>query len=311
MRVKIALRLPFQMAAVVCCAVIFCCFPVSVFSATAAIVLSSDLGIFNETADGCKEVFSKNGVDPTVYVIKDKDTSVLYKKIMATKPDVVVTVGQAASKGARENIKGIPLVISSVFCTEDCRADNATGVIIDIPSDLKIKTIKKILPNVHALALLYSRSSEKMFNEITETAEKEGLKVTGKSISSENEFADAFRDVCSKADCFLMLPDSSIYFSQTVKLMALEGVKNKVPIIGISIFYVRMGLPCALDCDYKDIGRQSGEIAAAILSGENPANIPPARPRKIRYALNTGSASKIGITFSPQALQGSCETIEQ
>ena len=63
----------------------------------------------------------------------------------------------------------------------------------------------------------------------------------------------------------------------------------------------------SFDSDYKDLGRQAGEIAVKILSGEKASVIKPVHPRKYRYSLNLATAEKIRIIFPQNVIKEASE----
>jgi putative ABC transport system substrate-binding protein len=84
----------------------------------------------------------------------------------------------------------------------------------------------------------------------------------------------------------------------------LESVKQRFPVIGLSRFYTKDGALLSFDCDYKDLGRQAGEIAMRIIEGAKPQEIHPVAPRKLSYSLNMAVAEKFGIKFTPDIVKG-------
>jgi len=93
----------------------------------------------------------------------------------------------------------------------------------------------------------------------------------------------------------LMIPDPKIYFPRSVEYLLLESLRKRFPVVGLSRLYTKAGALLSFDCDYKDLGRQAGEIALRILDGENPADIQPQRPGKIKFSLNLLTAERLGI----------------
>ena len=56
-------------------------------------------------------------------------------------------------------------------------------------------------------------------------------------------------------------------------------------------------------------GRQAAEIAIRILSGENPANIPVAVPRKVLLSLNLRTADQIGLHIPDHIIKSADDII--
>ena len=111
-------------------------------------------------------------------------------------------------------------------------------------------------------------------------------------MNSEAEFADALNSVLPGSDCFLAILDPKLYFSQTIRLLLLESMKNKVPVVGLSSFFTKAGAVISFDSDFKDMGAQAAEISAKVLSGKKVADIRPVYPRKYKYSFRTSRLQK-------------------
>jgi putative ABC transport system substrate-binding protein len=194
-----------------------------------------------------------------------------------------------------------------IFNASEYTNQNVSGVLLEIPAAMKIAGIKKIFPNVQTIGLLYSPNSAATYADVSAECEKQGLTLKAKPVNSEAEFADTLNSVLPGSDCFLVIMDTKVYFSQTVRLLLLQSIKMKVPVVGLSSFFTKAGAAISFDSDYKDLGRQAGEIAEKILSGKKASEIKPVYPRKYRYTLNLTTAEKIGITFPQSVIKDASE----
>ncbi len=73
---------------------------------------------------------------------------------------------------------------------------------------------------------------------------------------------------------------------------------------------VKAGALVALTADYRDSGRQAGEITVKILNGKKPSNIAIATPRTVEMVLNLLVASRIGLKVPPSIIDDASEVIE-
>jgi putative tryptophan/tyrosine transport system substrate-binding protein len=62
--------------------------------------------------------------------------------------------------------------------------------------------------------------------------------------------------------------------------------------------------------DIREQFREVGSLAARILRGEKPADMPVRRPTKLGFALNLKTARSLGIEPSPMLLSLADEVIE-
>jgi putative tryptophan/tyrosine transport system substrate-binding protein len=185
----------------------------------------------------------------------------------------------------------------------------AAGILLDISPAMKIAGIKKVLPNTKTIGMVYSPGSAEVYDSYKAECAKNGIELKAKIINGESEFSGALNEILQGVDCFMIIVDPKIYYSQTVKYLLLESGKNKCPVVGLSSFYTKAGALVSFDCDYKDIGAQSADIAAKILGGEDPSAIGVQNPRKVRYTINMVTAGKMGIKIPPQAAKEASEVI--
>lgn len=281
--------------------------------AAVSVIFSSDIEPYQQAYLGFKEFLDGNKVALQVskYNLKEKQPETICSKINEEKPAMVFTLGLDASKLANQNLKNIPVVFCMVFDTEAVSGLNITGVSMDIPVGMKLENIKRILPDVKKIGLIYSTKSNPQYKEISQAAEEFGFQIIARKITSGKEFPDALKEISWQIDCFLMLPDTAIYFPQSVEYLLIEGLKNKFPVVGLSSFYTKTGALISFDCDYSDIGNQAGAIALRLLNGEKPADIGFSRPRKIKTSFNLITAERLNIKIPRVFIKEASDVFEE
>ena len=155
--------------------------------------------------------------------------------------------------------------------------------------------------------MIYSPKSSWRYEETTEACKELGVQLIGRKIESGKEFTGALKEISRQIDCFLMIPDSKIYFPKSVEYLLLESLREKIPVVGLSSRYTKAGALFSFDCDYNDLGRQAANIALKIFNGENPADIKPVKPRKINLSLNIITAKRMRIKIPPRIIKEASE----
>jgi putative ABC transport system substrate-binding protein len=274
-----------------------------------SVVFSSDFEAYQQAWSGFKKFLGEKKVPLWVsdYNFKKQEPAEVYSKINKEKPDVVVTLGSQASKLAKEKIKDIPVVFCMVFNPEKMVGLNITGVSMEIPAEIKIERIKKILPGAKKIGLIYSSESTVAYMEISRVCDQMGLKLITRMIDSEEGLPGALKDISSQIDCFLMIPDSKIYSPISIKHLLIQSLREEFPVIGLSSLYTKAGALFSFDCDYDDLGRQAAGITLRILNGEKPGDIAPSIPKKTKFSLNLATAERSGIEIPSQIIQEASE----
>jgi len=270
-----------------------------------SVIFSSYLKPYQEALDGFKEFLNEKNITPSIssYNLEKGNPEDIFLQIKEKRPKLVFTLGKSASKLAKERIEDIPVVFSCVLNPKGLASLNVTGVSLDIPQDVKLKKLKKILPNLKRIGMLYSKGGDFFYKEVLEASKSLNYKLIAMRISSPEEFPKALDKISSQIDSFLILPDPNIYFPKSVEYLLLEGLRRKFCVIGLSSSYTKGGALISFECDYKDLGRQAGEIALEILNGKSPSNIPPLRPRIINFSLNILVANALNIKIPEDYLK--------
>jgi putative ABC transport system substrate-binding protein len=82
-------------------------------------------------------------------------------------------------------------------------------------------------------------------------------------------------------------------------------MRQSIPFIGPSEPWAKAGALYAFGWDFKDVGAQSAEIAAEILNGKKPSDIPAASARKMEYFVNLKAAEQLKVEVSEAVRKGS------
>lgn len=271
--------------------------------AAVTIILSSDAEPYLKAEQGFKEFCDKQQIKlrTSEYVIKTESAEEICSRINSERPDIIFVLGTKALQSVQK-IRNIPVIFSLVLNPQIKQGSNITGVYMDVPVLLKLQEIKNILPNVKKIGLIYSSESSGYYEEAVNACKQEGLELLMKKIDVDKEFPVALDDISAGMDCFLMVPDSKLYFQESIKYLLSESLTKKFPVIGLSYFYTNAGALISFDCDYSDIGRQAGVAAVKILKGVKPGNIPSVQPEKIQFSVNVSVAERLDIKISQEIL---------
>lgn len=269
-----------------------------------SVILSSDIPPYRQAFEGFKgAVQAKNGAARIFEHNLAKEGDGVMERIASEHPLLVFAVGPDAAKFSREKIRNIPVVSAMVLNADSLAGPNATGVSLDIPFRTKLEKIRRILPDARRIGVIYSSASAPTYREAQQACRALGLQAVGKEIASGKDLHDAFDDISQQIDLLFMIPDTKIYFPKSIEYILIEGIKHKVPIVGLASSYTRAGAIVSFEADYADLGRQAGEMALRIADGEKPSRIEPSRPKRVKMSVNLVVAERLGIRISPEILR--------
>ena len=283
-----------------------------------AVVRSLDLPEYNQAYDGFMAALKKQNLRvetlPFMFSRQDDETHATCHTIREAHPDLILALGTRAAREMSEHEKNTPIVYAMVLAMPDDSGEqpqlqdqpNVTGATLNIPMEAQLNEIRHVFPSVRTIGIISDPSRTKsMVESARALAESHGLPVRVAWAKTEAEIPDALRRLRDSIDVLWMLPDETVLTPRSSRFIIFELIKSGIPVVGLSAAYVKAGALMALDCDYGDIGRQSGELAARILSGQSPANVPQTAPRSFTRALNLKIREHMKIAINQDAIKDS------
>jgi len=289
--------------------VLFCIlgFSFSSYALTIAVVKTQDIEAYNLALDGFKEALSGKGAEfwmaGDIGGAKKLSYSII-DSIKAKSPALILALGSAATSAVQKEFPDIPVVFcmvlnpvaSGFIKSTHSSGNNLTGASLDIPVETQFRELLSVLPRVKRIGVVYNlEENREIINEASLIAKGMGLELVTAVVSSEKAVPDSLDNLLTKVDALWSVSDNIVFTPQSIQYILLATLRNEMPFMGISPSYVKAGALMALSCDYKDVGRQAGEVAGRVIAGEQPNNIPIAAPRRVYLSLNAIVAEQIGI----------------
>lgn len=275
------------------------------------IVQSSNSPAFQAATEGVKKELRKGDILP-IFIEFDlssnsPDEQKTVPQIRELKPDLIITIGSKSTALISKEIKDIPIVFSAVLNpvasgftpSMSSTGSNLTGASWDIPLKTQLEKFKLIVPGLQKIGVIFTRDSEPVVSEAKKVCQGLGLELISVSISSEKEIPQVIGELGQKIDGFWAVADTVIFTPQSTQYLLLNTLRNGIPFMGPFSSFVQDGALFSLIWDDKDVGRQAGELALRILSGENPGKIPITTPRMIYLILNLRTAEQINLKIPP------------
>ncbi len=239
------------------------------------------------------------------------NASSIAQKFVADKVDLILSVATPVSQAAAKATTTIPIVFSAVtdpvaaglVTDPNAPSGNITGVSDQLPLQPHLDLIKKIVPNVKRLGLLYNAGEANSVAAVKEEkakAEAMGLTVVEATAANSSEVQQAAQSLVGRVDAISVLTDNTV-------VSALESVvkvcqDNKIPLIAGDTDSVKRGAAAAYAFNYEDLGKQSGAMAAAILNGQPIKDTPVEYAKDLKLSVNPASAKAMGVTIPSDLL---------
>jgi putative ABC transport system substrate-binding protein len=179
-----------------------------------------------------------------------------------------------------------------------------TGVSDLLPLEEHMKMIMTFKPGIKRLGLLYNAgeaNSKSLVAGIRELSGTMGFEVVEATAAKTADVYSAAKSLVGRADAVFIPTDNTII--SALESVIKVGVENKLPIFAADVDSVARGAVAARGFDYYKHGYQTGAMAARILKGEKPADIPVEFQKDLQLEINAKYAALMGITPPAALLQ--------
>jgi len=274
------------------------------------------------TIKGIKQSFDRSGLtvdyhDATLSGHPATDSEVI-RSLRAFDPELFITVGSYATSVVSQNFPKRPIIFATVinpmasgFVKTMYRpAGNITGAALDIPADIQFKYFQRVVGDIRRMGVIYSDETENIIRQAEIAARALGIELVSVKIKTEKDIPRAIDSLCKVSDALWSVADHNVYTPQSTRHIILQTLRNRIPMMAFSQSLVESGGLFTLDFDFKDIGRQAGEIARRVLRGENPGEIPVSTPGVIYFKYNEKTADQIAVDIPEDLLAIAKEVIK-
>ena len=191
---------------------------------------------------------------------------------------------------------------------------HVTGI-SEIAAELSAKRLallKEAVPNVHRVAMLWNADDLGMslrYKAAEAQARSLGLEVESLGVRAPDDFDAAFAAMMRHPpDAILMVSD--VLTTLNRKRVIDFAAQHKLPAIYEYDFLVREGGLMSYGPDVREMYDRAAGLAARILKGADPAQLPLEEPSRFVLAINLGTAKAIGLTMPPSLLARADDVIE-
>jgi putative ABC transport system substrate-binding protein len=238
----------------------------------------------------------------------------LAAELVRLKVDVIVTIGPAATRPAKEATHAIPIVmgvdddpVGNGFVASLARpGGNITGLASLAPEigGKQLELLKEIVPRLSRVAVLGTSTQPGNAQSLREAEVAAGalaVKLQYLDVLSPKDIEPVFRTASNgRAEAVLVLR-ASIFFSHRKQIVDLAA-KRQLPAMYYTTEYVEEGGLMTYGVSITDLFRRAATYVDKILKGAKPAELPIEQPTKFELVVNLKTAKRIGLTIPPNVL---------
>ena len=145
--------------------------------------------------------------------------------------------------------------------------------------------------------------------DVQDAARRLGLQTYVANASNASEIDDAFHGLRrQQVGALIVLPDVT-FISRRSQIVALAA-RHALPAIYPTREFADAGGLMSYSASPTEARRWAGGLAARVLKGEKPTELPILQPTRYELVLNLKTARNLGLTVPPTLLARADEVIE-
>ena len=227
------------------------------------------------------------------------------EKLVKNSPDLLLGIATPAAVSLANETTDIPIVVTAVTDLVEAKlaesneapGRNITGTSDMVPIDKQIQLLLSIVPDAKTIGIMYNagEANSKIQADLAEKALKDaGVDVKVLTANTTNDVQQVTTSLAKDVDGIYVPTDNT--FASAAAVVGEVAKETKTPIVAGSVEQVEDGALATFGIDYKSLGKQTGELAAKILDGdEKPATTPVETANKLELVVNQEMANTLGI----------------
>ena len=277
--------------------------------------------LFSMAIDGVRQSLKASGfvdgANLTLHVMHaNDDISMLpqvFLQMLNRNPDVIIPLSTPSLAAALTVVKDIPIVFGAVTAPLDVGAGetfgnhlpHVTGAVWTAPLPRAFEWIRMLFPDAGRLGLLYNPVYANSLLErerIGEFCTQHGFTLVERNLNAPSEINAVMQSLLqANPDVVFGMGDNTVVSSFPAVVDAC--MKAGVPLVADDDSMMGSGALFSIGGSPLLEGRHTGQIAARVLLGENPATIPFAPSVEKETSVDMAAARRIGMTWPVERLK--------
>ena len=264
--------------------------------------------------DGLRESGLVEGRDVTYdvrFAREKRDAVAAAQALASTRVDLIFAGGESATLAAKNATQHIPVVFALVgdpvkaglVASLPYPGGNLTGISSRTPelAPKRLEFLKTAVPGLRRVWFVYYSGDATDFGALENLygpARQLGLELLFRPVNDAQQLAHALQEV-RPGDAMLSPAGDALDIPSAVHQSAL---RTGVPAIFGSAIWVAQGALASYGPDSREQGMQAARLAARILRGARPQDLPVEGAEHIRLALNLKRANLLGLPVAARLI---------
>lgn len=241
------------------------------------------------------------------------------QKLVSDNNDILVGITTPATLSLSNATKDKPIIMAGItypveaglIKSEDKPGNNITGVSDRTPIKQQLEIMKKVLPKMKKVGILYTASEDnsvKQAQEAEKLAKELGLEVKVSSIANTNDIQQVTESLASETDAIFVPIDNTIASAMSTVVKVTDA--KKIPVFPSADTMVADGGVLGIGVDQYQIGVETAKVVAKVLKGEDTKNMPIVLANEGVIYLNEAKAKQLGIEI-PNEIKEKAKVVDK
>ncbi|KGK86888.1 sugar ABC transporter substrate-binding protein [Desulfosporosinus sp. HMP52] len=219
--------------------------------------------------------------------------------------DLVLAIATPSAQAMASASTSIPILITAVTDPVEAKlvnsmdkpGKNVTGTTDMNPIKEQFELMKTLVPSVKKVGVIYNAgevNSQVQVAIAKKVAAELGLEIVEATVTTSADVLQASQSLIGKVNA-IYVPTDNMVVSAAQSVVQISH-KNKIPIISGESSVVDKGALATIGINYKNLGKQTGEMALRVVKGEKPQDMPIEAQKDFDTVLNQSAIDLFGIT---------------
>jgi len=245
------------------------------------------------------------------------------QKFVSGNVDLILAIATPTAQASVEAAQDtdIPIVFGSVTDPVaaglvggwDSPGGNVTGISDWADIATQVQLVLDICPDCKNLGTIYNAgevNSKVQIDELKKIAPGLGIEsIVEATAAASADVLAAAQSLVGRVDAIWIPTDNTVVSGFEAVVKVCED--NQVPLFAADTATVERGAIGTPGIDYYVLGQECGKIAARILRGESPADIPVKKVPMTDLYLNPSAAERLGVTIPQSVLDRATEIMNE
>lgn len=261
-----------------------------------------------EAFNGFRSALNSRAMDVDFTIVESRD---FLLPLRDRKPDLILAIGADALRKAAL-VQDVPIVSLMVINPQSLVGSDRSlaGVGMTIAPEKQLSIVHRVLPDARRIGIIFDpKKSSPFVKRAQRYAREMRLELLLREVNEPRAVAEALTSLKGVADLLWMIPDTTAITAETVELMMLYSLENRVPVCTFSMKYLEMGAFMSLDINAFEMGKQAGFMAAKVLAGGRLGDSSVADAESVSVTINDSVARTLRIPVSDE-LRGNLRVVK-